>query len=149
MRPALLPLILTATALFAGCAATQDPAPRHAYGVWQGVLPCADCPGIDTRLTLYRQPDTYRLEETYQERDAAPVVHEGRWALLPPQDPMDLGRVQLEGANERPLRSFRRLPDGNLEMLGRDGEAIRSPLNYTLTRKRLSEGDADHVGEGE
>src|SRR5215831_4012358 len=38
--------------------------------VYEGVLPCADCEGIKTELTLYRKaessdPATYRLSETY------------------------------------------------------------------------------------
>ncbi len=34
-------------------------------GVYEGVLPCADCPGIQTRLTLSR-------DETYELVDALP-----------------------------------------------------------------------------
>ena len=38
-------------------------------GTYQGVLPAADCPGIETTLTL--KPDgTYSLHEEYLERDA-------------------------------------------------------------------------------
>ena len=38
-------------------------------GTYRGVLPAADCPGIETTLTL--KPDgTYSLHEEYLERDA-------------------------------------------------------------------------------
>ena len=38
-------------------------------GTYKGTLPCADCPGIETKLTL-NQDKTYVLEENYlQEKD--------------------------------------------------------------------------------
>jgi heat shock protein HslJ len=51
-------------------------------GVYEGVLPCADCPGIQTRLTLNRD-ETYELSTLYLERDnAARLVH-GRFNWQP------------------------------------------------------------------
>ncbi|WP_168203207.1 copper resistance protein NlpE [Marinobacter fonticola] len=130
---------LLSVALLAGCAANARDASLKPYGVWQGTLPCADCSGIDTRLTLYKDPYLYRLEETYLGRQSEPVVYEGEWVLLPPVDNMDPGRVSLKSAAEEPLRQWQRLPRGNLEMLGRDGQPIRSDLSYTLQRRRVSE----------
>lgn len=46
-----------------------------AYG---GLLPCANCPGIETLLVLH--PDgTYRLRERYQGREDQPRARVGRW----------------------------------------------------------------------
>lgn len=138
MRLLLWPLFLGA--LFLGGCATRNPAPeQEAYGVWEGTLPCADCPGIETRLTLYKDPYRYRLSETYLSRSSDPVIHEGEWVLLPAEGPMDLRRIELQGKQDKAVRLFRRLPEGNLEMLGRDGKKIPSALDYTLTRKRVSE----------
>jgi len=84
-------------ALFAGCAGTKDagglspsqdgkPAPdMHSSqaaldwaGTYEGVLPCADCPGIRTRLTL--KPDgRYELSTQYLDRQPAPSVETGRF----------------------------------------------------------------------
>lgn len=37
-------------------------------GTYAGTLPCADCPGIETKLTLH-QDQTYKLEMEYLERE--------------------------------------------------------------------------------
>lgn len=140
MRPASF-LTLLSVILLSGCASTLSDRDLEPYGVWEGTLPCADCPGIDTRLALYKDPYTYRLEQTYLERNDEPVIDEGEWVLLPPVDNMDLGRVSLKGEGEAPLRQFQRLPGGNLEMLDQDGQPIRSDLDYTLERKRVSDSD--------
>ena len=70
-----------------GMAAAPDPAhnSRNALdwaGTYEGVLPCADCPGIRTRLTL-RQDGTYELSRLYIERDREPQLAKGRFAWLP------------------------------------------------------------------
>lgn len=45
-------------------------------GVYEGVLPCADCPGIETRLTLNRD-GSYELSTRYLERQDAPLAVRG------------------------------------------------------------------------
>lgn len=45
-------------------------------GTFTGVLPCADCPGIDTTLIL-SDDNTYTLERRYQEKGEAPIRTEG------------------------------------------------------------------------
>src|SRR5690606_34383481 len=47
-------------------------------GVYEGVLPCADCPGIAHRLTLAAS-GTYQLETRNLERPPAPRIAEGRF----------------------------------------------------------------------
>lgn len=133
-----LTLTLLTTLLISACATVEpEPATTH-YGTWKGTLPCADCAGIETKLMLYAKPKTYVLEETYQGK-SDPIRHNGNWSLLPPENTMDLGRIVLEGKKGSDNRQFRRLPEGGLKMLGRDGKEIRSELNYTLERKRVSE----------
>jgi heat shock protein HslJ len=47
-------------------------------GAYEGVLPCADCPGIKTRLTL--KPDgRYELSTQYLDRQPAPSVETGKF----------------------------------------------------------------------
>ena len=53
---------------------------------FEGVLPCADCSGIRTRLVLTRRAagwaeGTYRLTETYADR-GSPIVTTGDWTTL-------------------------------------------------------------------
>ena len=84
-------------ALIAGCAGTKDGGAPSASqdrksapdmhtsqnaldwaGAYEGVLPCADCPGIRTRLTL--KPDgRYELSTQYLDRQPAPSLETGRF----------------------------------------------------------------------
>ncbi|MBP6319519.1 MAG: copper resistance protein NlpE N-terminal domain-containing protein [Rubrivivax sp.] len=51
-------------------------------GTYEGVLPCADCPGIRTRLTLNRD-ESYELSTLTLDRDTAPRVVRGRFSWQP------------------------------------------------------------------
>jgi uncharacterized lipoprotein NlpE involved in copper resistance len=42
----------------------DPPAPTDWIGMYKGILPCADCDGIDTTLIL-QADDTYHLETKY------------------------------------------------------------------------------------
>ncbi len=84
-------------AMLAGCAGTMDagapagsPQKKTApdmhtsqnsldwAGAYEGVLPCADCPGIKTRLTL--KPDgRYELSTQYLDRQPVPTVETGKF----------------------------------------------------------------------
>lgn len=89
VRLFLLPLF--AATLMAGC--NDAGAPRDATTArfdnpdaelsWQGVLACADCDGIDTRLRLQRGNGVvaqYELVEAYLDGEGAEYFHEaGRW----------------------------------------------------------------------
>lgn len=45
-------------------------------GIYYGVTPCADCPGIETTLTL-NSNYTYKLNLVYKEKNVNPFVEEG------------------------------------------------------------------------
>ncbi|MCM8610858.1 copper resistance protein NlpE [Accumulibacter sp.] len=47
-------------------------------GTYEGVLPCADCPGIRTRLVL-RSDGRFELSTQYVDRQPASVVRSGRF----------------------------------------------------------------------
>lgn len=101
-------------ALLAGCAGTQNAGAPSASkdgtaapdlhssqnaldwaGVYEGVLPCADCPGIRTRLTL--KPDgRYELSTQYLDRQSAPSVVTGKFFWN-----ADGNTVTLEGNGQR------------------------------------------------
>ena len=51
-------------------------------GMYEGVLPCADCPGVQTRLTLNRD-ESYELSSLYLDRDSAARVVRGRFSWQP------------------------------------------------------------------
>lgn len=99
-----------------------DPAAK----VFQGTIPCADCPGIDLTVSLYAD-STFALEQVYQDRDPSSTWRDaGSW--------VDEGGVLvLQGGGENPMR-FTRFGDDSLTMLDSGGEPIESGLNYTLRR---------------
>ena len=90
---------------------------------YRGVLPCADCSGIETTLFLEKD-GTWVMKERYQGGNAdAEFASYGRWART-------ADRLVLTGTDGE-KRYFR--PKGDdLEMLDREGHVINSSLNYTL-----------------
>ena len=47
--------------------AAKAEAPKKHVGEFSGKLPCADCPGIETKLTL-NEDGSFLLDETYLEK---------------------------------------------------------------------------------
>lgn len=99
-------------------------------GVFTGTLPCASCPGIDTRLELGAE-GPFTLTETYQGEAGAPAVVEGTWTV--------------EGGGKRVLldpdskseqdRSYEIVSNDEIRLLGQDGTPIDSKLDYSLKRE--------------
>ncbi|TWI91506.1 copper resistance protein NlpE N-terminal domain-containing protein [Chitinophaga japonensis] len=95
-----------------------------AAGSYQGVLPCADCPGIDYQLSLY-EDHHYRELRAYRDRNHHKAF-------------IDTGRWQLE--NDSIVRLLREQPqrflfqDGKLYHLDQEGHRITGMLadNYIL-----------------
>jgi copper homeostasis protein (lipoprotein) len=96
---------------------------------FRGVLPCADCPGIEHHLDVYAD-GTYALRLVYQDRPESESVFDdiGRWSV-------SQGRpaLVLRGGREGAVQ-FALLEDGGLRLLDLEGQPIESDLNYTLTR---------------
>jgi hypothetical protein len=103
---------------------------------WQGVLPCADCDGIQTRLHLVADGDVRRfeLEETYLAAEGGERFEaSGEWsehsAMLDAQ-PTAVYRLDIDGAG----RWFRVLPDGALEQLDAADRANANGAAHRLQR---------------
>jgi uncharacterized membrane protein/uncharacterized lipoprotein NlpE involved in copper resistance len=132
----------------AGCALTL-PASRDALsqaaiaaavgpdGPYRGTLPCADCAGIATELTLYRdtggRPARYRLRTTYLgtrdgDRRADAI---GAW-----QEVTDPARVRLDPQDDATRRSFLRIDADTLELLDRSERRIASGHDLRLRHDR-------------
>lgn len=145
-------LLVLAVAALAGCSRSSDPDPAAASAepgqaappltedferTWLGVLPCADCDGIQTRLVLRGEDGArrYLLEETYLgvEGDNA-FIQEGEWtettmALEGVDTPVY--RLDPQGPASR---WFWVQPDGGLEMLEGPGRTFGDGLGYRLQR---------------
>ncbi|MHB1346768.1 MAG: copper resistance protein NlpE N-terminal domain-containing protein, partial [Candidatus Humimicrobiaceae bacterium] len=49
-------------------------------GTYEGTLPAADGPGLQTIIT-FNSDGTFRMEETFLEKDVEPRITNGDWAL--------------------------------------------------------------------
>lgn len=143
-----------AAALLAGCGRESVPAPEapaddaplaeaaapgageDVETAWLGVLPCADCDGIQTRLQLHGDGGErrYELEETYLGAPGDNVfVTEGDWVQETRRgdgDEATVYRLDPQG----PDRWFELQPDGALEMLDGEGRPLDGALAYRLQR---------------
>ena len=131
--------VLAALAL----AAPVQAAPREPLVLrFTGVLPCADCPGIRTTLTLKRKgpgwaEGTYRLSETYIDR-GGPHMTTGDWTTLRGDAADENATVyELDPDHAERARHFRRVgPDRALKALDRDLKPWPKGLPDTLKRLR-------------
>lgn len=121
--------IICTILLVAGCGDKTDgdvpgePQEASLPGVYSGVFPCEDCPGIDATLWLradgrffFRQ--RYPADETQVAVDAFSL---GRWQTMG-----DAGTIELSGSG--PLRTFMH-PDPDTLLMQTDSE-----LPHRLTR---------------
>lgn len=143
--------LLICAALLSGCKQKQE-APKQqetlsvslkpedtlaVMAAYEGVLPCADCPGIRTRLTLFADSSTYKLEETYmghRDADSAFITY-GQWSVLIGTEEFSEAEVyNLQPYNPEESRYFRVISEDSLVQLDRTKHEIKSKLNYKLTR---------------
>jgi putative hemolysin len=104
---------------------------------YTGTLPCADCSGLITTLTLIRQmPNAtsgkYVLHELYDGKTTQPFISEGLWKISQgaPSDPSaNVLTLSGQGGNTYYLMKG----ETQLEMLDANKHTIDSPFNETLT----------------
>lgn len=96
----------------------------EAYGIWTGQFPCAGCPEVDARLVLWRDPNLFRLTETFQRIGAPPktFTSSGRWHVEHVGKAPELGRLSLTTDDGRRTIYLERLPRGGLRLLDPHGE---------------------------
>jgi copper homeostasis protein (lipoprotein) len=97
-------------------------------GTYTGMLPCADCPGIDETLVL--KPDgSFTLTDAYRDRPTGTRTVAGSWTS---EDGDARIRLDPTGKDEA-VRFLAIGPDGALDLLDRDGHAPTGPRQQ-LTR---------------
>lgn len=102
---------------------------------FSGVLPCADCPGLNY-LIEFHDDGTYRLRKTYQGRGAGGagenVEEAGAWQLVPPENQ----RVTLRNDTNATITFI--IKDGDtLRLVDAKGHEFKSKLNYDLKRAAM------------
>ena len=131
-------------ALGAQDAAPHAPPPgQQVAGFYVGTLPCADCSGVRTELTLFAQGATasgtasYWLKETYLGKPPKDATFEsgGSWTSQPGDADPKAIVYRLTEARSRENRFFLKVSDDELRMLDRSGRPIESRLDYTLRRR--------------
>lgn len=109
-------------------------------GIFEGKLPCADCPGIQTRLTLTQEGKFidighFTLKETYLERSVKPLETKGEWTVIKGTLQDDNAVVyELTPDNSKQLRYFLKTDDTGVKQLDKDGNEIDSKLDFTLKK---------------
>lgn len=140
---------IASMALLAGCQSPppveEEPVvinPTAQKVIYSGMLPCADCSGIRTTLTLYRDqfdaPTRFMLREEYLQGSTVGLtaVERGDWtqdSLVKNDRQMDLYTINPETPDAR--RMYLRDAVNAVEQLDKNGEVIESNLNYRLLRK--------------
>lgn len=90
---------------------------------WRGVLPCADCEGIETTLFLEKD-GTWVMNQRYQgAKEPSSFATYGKWARTAEK------LVLIDAQGEK---TFFRAKGEGMEMLDREGNPIESQFNYTL-----------------
>lgn len=97
-------------------------------GTYKGVLPCASCEAIETKLTL-NQDKTYELSETYKGKDDKPVISKGKFEFG-----KDGSVITLDAAAEK--RQYF-IGENHIIALDQEGKVIKGDLakKYELQKQ--------------
>lgn len=125
-------------AFLTACAPSRNAAPVDSHtardsldwaGSYEGVLPCADCPGIRTRVTL-SDDGRYEKQTQYLDRQPQPEVVAGTFSWE-----SDGSTIRLDASGDS-QRYF--VGENQLTQLYRDGTRPTGPLapHYILPRMR-------------
>lgn len=128
---------ILAAALCSGIALAATNSP-HVVGEFEGMLPCADCSGLDTRLRLQEDKagagkGTYFLSENYIGKSKTPFKSSGRWATLKgtPKDPAATVYA-LDPDKPKKTQYYLLRADGSLLSLDRERNEIDAPFDLSL-----------------
>ena len=99
-------------------------------GTYSGIVPCADCPGIETRITL-NTDNTYQISLKYQDKGEEVFQNSGtlQWNA-------DKSIITLGNLNKTQFPAMYKLGKESLVQLDLNGEVIAGNFaqNYVLTK---------------
>ena len=120
--------ILSITCLFFGLSACESK--TNWAGTYSGIIPCADCPGIETQITL-NTDNTYQISRIYQDRDEDIFQNSGTFQWNADKSIITLGNI-----NAAQFPTMYKLGKGSLIQLDLNGKVITGNLaqNYVLKK---------------
>ena len=144
----LMGLSVASTGLSVAAARAQDltqqqKASEGAHGkllaTYHGVLPCADCPGIDTTVKLFGADaqathGVYMTKNTYQERNSS-YTETGTWTLeKATPDDASASVYVLKNKTGNGVTNFLRVGDDEIKQLDNNRKPFTGTVNFTLKR---------------
>ena len=156
MRVAAALLALGALVGCAGSGGDSPPTPASGVllGTYTGILPCADCAGIRTDISLYSEqpagePTRYALRETYigTRQGDRTVETTGRLTVKrgSASEP-DATVYQLDSGKPDAQRNFVRVGDNELRLLDREQREIKTSAPRSIYRAvTVAEADSGKV----
>ncbi|TKR33597.1 copper resistance protein NlpE [Luteimonas gilva] len=102
---------------------------RAFAGEFAGTLPCADCAGIDTKISLAGD-GTYASAETYRGKSAEPVKSDGTWTA---EDNGHRLRLDPNSKSEQD-RLFEVVGRNDIRLMDKDGNPLQGAQNSGLKR---------------
>ena len=139
--------LCVATAGFSVVAAhAQVPAPQQettatSHGkllaAYHGVLPCADCPGIDTTIKLFGDDaqathGVYMTRNVYQERNTS-YTDTGTWTLEKgTPDDASAGVYVLKPKKGNGVTNYLRVGDDEIKQLDNNRKPFGGTVNFSL-----------------
>lgn len=111
--------------------------PQPLQQTYSGTMPCADCSGIQTTLTLmrhnpYSNNGTYVSHEIYEGKNVQPYVTEGEWEFSKGAYNKPLATV-LTLSNEGGKTYYLVKENNQLQLLDQNKGIIDTPFDETLT----------------
>lgn len=106
---------------------------------YAGTLPCADCSGIETTLSLTQIDENtvegrYTMSQKFLEREDDAFVTTGDWTTQrgDGQNP-DATVIALNPEDSETIEFYLQVDPQHLEKLDSEGNELDSEMNYTLT----------------
>ncbi len=131
-------LFLTSYALFFPLHAQDNTALQGLYGLYKGTLPCADCPGINYRISL--KPDsTFEESSFYMERSDSVMTGSGTFYI------QDHSILRLNGSKF--TTGIFNVQSSSLQMLDRNGNEITGELAAYYLLKKVTRSKKNITGE--
>jgi copper homeostasis protein (lipoprotein) len=98
-------------------------------GVFTGTLPCADCAGIDTKISLNRD-GTYKIHESYQGKSGKDMDGDGTWTAEE-----NGKRIRLDpNSKSEQDRLYAITSQDQIDSVDAAGKPIDTPAPHSLKR---------------